>query len=140
MVWSYRYVVCTWRLFSGKLSTRMACAGIGRRRKQSLCRGYYNDAGRSGILADWYGFNNRTDVESVFKRGLFSNRYINIGIVVEVILLLALIYIPFFNGIFNTAPISLIEWLYLICIPFIVFGIEELRKAFLRKKRKEQSK
>lgn len=96
----------------------------------------------AGVVFSQIGMvlNNRTDVESVFKRGLFSNRYINIGIVVEVILLLALIYIPFFNGIFNTAPISLIEWLYLICIPFIVFGIEELRKAFLRKKRKEQSK
>ena len=96
----------------------------------------------AGVVFSQIGMvlNNRTDVESVFKRGLFSNRYITIGIVVEVILLLALIYIPFFNGIFNTAPISLIEWLYLICIPFIVFGIEELRKAFLRKKRKEQSK
>ena len=96
----------------------------------------------AGVVFSQIGMvlNNRTDIESVFKRGLFSNRYINIGIVVEVILLLAIIYIPFLNGIFNTAPISLVEWLYLICIPFIVFGIEELRKAYLRKKRKGQVK
>ena len=80
--------------------------------------------------------NNRTDHESVFKRGLFSNPYINAGLVIEILILLAIMYIPFLNGIFNTAPISWIEWLYLICIPLIVFGIEELRKKYLRTKRK----
>ena len=83
--------------------------------------------------------NNRTDYESVFKRGLFTNRYINAGLVVEVLILLAIIYIPFLNGIFNTAPISWVEWLYLICIPFIVFGVEEIRKKIMRKKRSKRS-
>lgn len=83
--------------------------------------------------------NNRTDHESVFKRGLFTNRYINAGLVIEVLILLAIIYIPFLNGIFNTAPISWVEWLYLICIPFIVFGVEEIRKKIMRKKRSKRS-
>ena len=83
--------------------------------------------------------NNRTDYESVFKRGLFTNRYINAGLVIEVLILLAIIYIPFLNGIFNTAPISWVEWLYLICIPFVVFGVEEVRKKILRKKRSKRS-
>ena len=83
--------------------------------------------------------NNRTDYESVFKRKLFSNRYINAGLVIEVLVLLALMYIPFLNGIFNTAPISWVEWLYLLCIPFIVFGVEEGRKKLLRKRRAERS-
>ena len=83
--------------------------------------------------------NNRTDYESVFKRKIFSNRYINAGLVIEVLVLLALMYIPFLNGIFNTAPISWVEWLYLLCIPFIVFGVEEGRKKLLRKRRVERS-
>lgn len=83
--------------------------------------------------------NNRTDYESVFKRKLFSNHYINAGLVIEVVILLALMYIPFLSGIFNTAPISWIEWLYLICIPFIVFGIEEARKKLLRVRRAKRS-
>ena len=82
--------------------------------------------------------NNRTDYESVFRRGLFSNPYINAGIVIEVLLLLGIMYIPFLNGIFNTAPIGLMEWIYLICIPFIVFGAEECRKKLLRKRREER--
>ncbi len=95
----------------------------------------------AGVVFSQMGMvlNNRTDTESVFKRGLFSNRYINAGLVIEVLILVAIIYIPFLNGIFNTAPISVLEWLYLICIPFIVFGIEELRKRLLRKRRAERS-
>ena len=83
--------------------------------------------------------NNRTDYESVFKRKLFSNHYINAGLVIEVLILLALMYVPFLNGIFNTAPISWIEWIYLICIPFVVFGIEEARKKLLRIHRAKRS-
>ena len=93
-----------------------------------------------GIVFSQIGMvlNNRTDYESVFRRGLFSNHYINAGIIIEILLLAAIIYIPFLNGVFNTAPIALREWLYLICIPFIVFGVEEGRKKLLRKRREER--
>ena len=43
------------------------------------------------------------------------------------------------NGVFHTAPISGLEWLYLICIPFVVFGIEEGRKKLLRWRRAKRS-
>ena len=94
----------------------------------------------AGIVFSQIGMvlNNRTDYESVFRRGLFSNPYIDAGIVIEVLLLLGIMYIPFLNGIFNTAPIGLMEWIYLICIPFIVFGAEECRKKLLRKRREER--
>lgn len=80
--------------------------------------------------------NNRTDRESVLKRGIFTNRYINLGLFVEIIILLVIIYVPFFNGIFNTAPLDLIEWLYLIPIPIVILMIEELRKKISRKIKK----
>lgn len=96
----------------------------------------------AGVVFSQVGMvmNNRTDRESVFKRKIFSNKYINIGLVVEILILVAVMYVPFLNGIFNTAPISAVEWLYLIVIPFIVFGVEELRKKFLRRRRAERSK
>ena len=95
----------------------------------------------AGVVFSQIGMvlNNRTDVESVFKRGLFTNRYINIGILVEIVILAAVIYVPFLNGVFNTAPIGLAEWGYLLCIPFVVFGVEELRKLFVRKLKKKRS-
>ena len=80
--------------------------------------------------------NNRTETESVLKRGIFSNHYINLGFVVEIVILLLIVYVPFFNGVFGTAPLGIYEWLYLIPIPFILFGIEELRKKIVRKRKK----
>lgn len=95
----------------------------------------------AGVVFSQIGMvmNNRTDEESVLKRGLFTNRYINAGIVIEILILLVIMYVPFFHGIFNTAPIGPVEWLYLLCIPFIVFGVEELRKKWLRQRSKERS-
>ena len=89
----------------------------------------------SGVVFSQIGMamNNRTDHESVFKRGLFTNKYINAGIVIEILILIAIMYIPFLNEIFNTTPITWIEWLYLICIPFVVFALEEGRKKLLRR-------
>ena len=95
----------------------------------------------AGVVFSQMGMamNNRTDTESVLRRGLFTNKYINAGLVIEVLILIALMYVPFLRGVFNTAPISAVEWLYLICIPFIVFAVEELRKRFLRRRMAERS-
>ncbi|WRK55709.1 cation-translocating P-type ATPase C-terminal domain-containing protein [Coprobacillaceae bacterium CR2/5/TPMF4] len=50
-------------------------------------------------------------------------------------MLLLIVYVPFLNGVFGTAPLGIYEWLYLIPIPFILFGIEELRKKIVRKRK-----
>ncbi len=77
--------------------------------------------------------NCRTQKASVFKAGIFSNRLIWIGIVFEICLLAVLVYTPFFQGLFNTAPLNLRDWLFLICIPIPLFLIEELRKYVARR-------
>lgn len=82
--------------------------------------------------------NNRTESESVFKRGIFTNKYINLGLVVEFLILIAIIYIPILNNVFNTSSIGIIEWLYALPIPFVVFAIEELRKKIIRNRHKRK--
>jgi Ca2+-transporting ATPase len=77
--------------------------------------------------------NCRTEKQSVFKVGLFRNRSILFGIAFEILLLSAIIYVPFLQGIFNTAPIGLKEWLFLIIIPVPIVLIEEIRKAVSRR-------
>lgn len=85
--------------------------------------------------------NCRTQRQSVFKIGLFSNKRILFGIVTEILIVCALSYLPFLQGIFNTAPLTLVDWLFLIVIPIPIVLLEELRKAISRKKtRKEAAK
>ena len=79
-------------------------------------------------------FNCRTDLASVFKVGIFKNKMVLVGIATELILLLLMIYTPFLQGLFNTAPIGWQEWMFLMAIPPVIVGIEEIRKFFARKR------
>lgn len=79
-------------------------------------------------------FNCRTERASVFKVGIFKNRMVLIGILVELTLLSVLIYAPFMHNLFNTAPLGLKDWAFLFIWPPVILLLEELRKAFLRRK------
>jgi len=70
----------------------------------------------------------RSPKESVFSIGFFTNRLIFLGIAVELLLQLFIVYHPWGNKIFGTYPISLSAWLVL--IPFAVFLLfaDEARK------------
>lgn len=78
-------------------------------------------------------FASRTRFQSVFSMGLFSNRVVLLGIASELLILAIIIWNPFANLIFNTAPIDLRYML--LAVPFAVFllGVDELRKYLLRK-------
>jgi len=77
--------------------------------------------------------NCRTEKQSVFKIGLFSNKKVLFGIAFEVVLLSAIIYVPFLQVVFNTAAIGLKEWAFLFILPLPIVLIEELRKSISRK-------
>ncbi|MGV8077816.1 MAG: cation-translocating P-type ATPase [Methanosarcina sp.] len=78
-------------------------------------------------------FASRTRFQSVFTRGLFSNRMVLLGIASELLILAFIIWNPFANLIFNTSPLDL-RYIFL-SVPFAVFllGIDEFRKYLLRK-------
>ena len=79
-------------------------------------------------------FNCRTEKQSAFKVGLLSNKQVNFGIIFEIILIAALVYLPPLQTIFHTAPLDVTDWLLLCIWPPLILLIEEARKAFLRKK------
>lgn len=60
-------------------------------------------------------FNMRSLRLSVFKIGIFSNKYINIALLVSVLIQVMIIEVPFFERLFQFDPISFTE--------FIVLGI-----------------
>lgn len=70
----------------------------------------------------------RSERLSIARVGLFSNGMIWLGIAVELALLLAIVYIPFFQDIFKTAPIPATLWLLLLAWPPLLLGAEEVRK------------
>lgn len=84
-------------------------------------------------------FNCRTEKQSVFKVGIFANKQVNFGIVFEILLMIALVYLPPLQSVFHTAAFNISDWLILCIFPPIILIIEEARKVLLRKKCKEKA-
>ena len=80
-------------------------------------------------------FSCRSDKLSAFRFNFLSNRLILAGIAFEVLFTLALVYVPFFQGIFTTTPLDAVDWILLLAMMLVIFFIEEGRKklgAFLQ--------
>ena len=78
--------------------------------------------------------NSRKGRGSIFQVKPFANRIISLGVVLEIVLFIILSYVPFFHTLFNTAPIGLDDWLYLLACPFVIMALEEIRYRLFDKK------
>jgi len=75
----------------------------------------------------------RSERESLFRQGLFSNLYLFGAVLLTVTLQLILIYVPFFNDVFKTAPLSAGELAACLVLSGVVFVVVELEKWFARR-------
>ncbi len=64
----------------------------------------------------WSAFAARSEKYSLFKVGPLANRWLIIAVVSSLALQLAVVYIPFLQPVFNTVPLSLIDWLIIILL------------------------
>lgn len=81
----------------------------------------------------------RSERLSVFRLGLFSNRYMQYAVGFSVVLLLLVVNVPFLQPIFNTHFLSLKEWGVVIGMAFIPAIAEELTKTYLRLRGRQAS-
>ena len=75
----------------------------------------------------------RSERQSLFKMGLFSNKPLLGAVALTIILQVAIIYIPAMNRIFKTEPLTAGELLIAIAASSIVFFAVELEKLMIRK-------
>ncbi|EXI71104.1 MAG: Calcium-transporting ATPase [Candidatus Accumulibacter sp. SK-11] len=69
---------------------------------------------------------------SLFSYGLGGNRYLLLGIVAELAVILFILYTPAGNWLFGTAPIGASSWLLAAGCAILMCSLEELRKSWLR--------
>ncbi|MBE9169315.1 cation-transporting P-type ATPase [Pleurocapsales cyanobacterium LEGE 06147] len=74
----------------------------------------------------------RSERVSIFRLGFFSNNLIWLGIAIEWILILLIIYLSPLETIFSTAPLTIWQWLILSIWPPLLLIAEELRKRLVR--------
>jgi Ca2+-transporting ATPase len=106
----------------------MAASGPLYARATTMCLG--------GIVAAQVGngLAIRTERESIFRVGLFSNRFLLVGIFSEIVIFLALCYVPFLQRVFGTAPLTGQDLLFLLIFPPFMLLADEARKAWLRRR------
>ncbi len=84
----------------------------------------------SMVAFEWFrAFNARSDEYTVFRLGVFRNRWLLIAIGAAVLLQLAVIYVPFLQVAFGTVPLGIDKWGIAILAGGSLFVIEETRKA-----------
>jgi calcium-translocating P-type ATPase len=70
----------------------------------------------------------KTPDRTLFGSAIFSNRLILWGVTLEIILILVIIYTPWGQIIFGTAPIPLSIWLFMLPFGAAMLLLEEVRK------------
>jgi cation-transporting P-type ATPase F len=81
----------------------------------------------------FYLFNCRSLTKSMFALGVFSNRWIGIGVSIMVALQLAFTYVPFMNHMFHTAPIGWSAWWRILLTAAAAYAIIGTEKWLRRK-------
>lgn len=75
----------------------------------------------------------RTNRQSAVNHLKRFNPWITVGIAVEVLFICAIIYVPVFHWFFTTAPLAYTVWPVIVIAPFVIFGVEEVRKFLVRR-------
>lgn len=76
----------------------------------------------------------------VLNKYLFSNKYLFIGMLVSSVLMIMLIYLPFFNINLHTGPLTLKEWSYPLLGALLYLFMYEVTKLISRSFQKSETK
>jgi Ca2+-transporting ATPase len=78
-------------------------------------------------------YTSRSETYSVFRLGLFSNKFMVGGTLISFLLLLTALYIPSLRSVFDTTFLSIYDWIIIVIFSLIPFAAAELSKIFLRR-------
>jgi Ca2+-transporting ATPase len=78
-------------------------------------------------------YTTRSERYALLRLGVFGNKWMQYAVGLSILLILAVIYIPFLNDPFNTVPLGLEQWGVILPLAFIPAVTAETTKLFLRR-------
>jgi Ca2+-transporting ATPase len=85
----------------------------------------------------FHAFNARSHYQSIFKIGVFSNRWLLWGVSAAILLQIATIHTPVGRMLFGTTPLSLVDWLLIVLVTSSIWVVDEILKKLGVHGRKE---
>ena len=89
---------------------------------------------QAGIVVSQFfnSFAVRTEEQSILRIGIFSNKPLVFAGLFGIFFVSCISYVPVLQSVFNTAPLTAIDWLVLVALGALLLVAEETRKAILR--------
>ncbi|MGE3806011.1 MAG: cation-translocating P-type ATPase [Gemmataceae bacterium] len=81
----------------------------------------------------------RSSHDSLFKIGVFSNRFLIFSVLLTFGLQMMLVYVPFFQDVFKTTALTAFEMIWCLALSTVVFWAVEAQKWWLRRNDPESS-
>jgi len=80
------------------------------------------------MVQAFYLLNSRSLSRSMFSIGMFSNRWVCLGLAGMTVAQLLFTYAPFMNHLFHTAPVRGEAWLYIVATGMAAYVVVEFEK------------
>jgi Ca2+-transporting ATPase len=84
------------------------------------------------LIQFFKAYNFRSDRQSVFNQP-FANKWLNLAVGWELLLLALIVYLPFLHAPFTTYSLPLIDWVIVVVLAFTVLPVLELTKWMVRR-------
>jgi Ca2+-transporting ATPase len=84
------------------------------------------------LIQFFNAYNCRSDRRSVFRRP-FANRWLNLAVGWEVVLLIGILYVPFFQPAFGTFSLTRSDWLLVVSLAFSIVPVIQGVKFMVRR-------
>lgn len=84
-------------------------------------------------MFQWFNaWNCRSERQSIFSLGFFSNFWLILGTFLVLLLQLIIVYVPWMQTVFKTVPLSMHDWIVITVVSSSIILFEELRKLWVR--------
>ena len=81
----------------------------------------------------YQALNCRSETQSIFRMSLLSNPFLLFSIIAAFFAQMAILYVPVFQWIFRTVPLTIYEWVQIALVTVTIIIAVEIDKAVRRK-------
>ncbi len=78
-------------------------------------------------------FSARSERASVFHKNPFDNQFLIVALFTSILMVLVMVYVPFFNTALGTTPLAWRDWGAVAIASFVPLAVIEIRKVWLRR-------